>query len=503
MRMKHIALALALTLAPQLALSAQTKVEDLSGSAQLLERSDQDLFQARRVGGVIGTGVLVESIQLEDHNVAIGNVEPNSPAAKAGLQEGHTVWMVNQRLVDGNTLTRLNEEMLSSDQLSLSIERSDGVRRIYMRASDRNFGLTLVSTGATENWRVKSVAPDSAAEYAGMQVGDVITAVNFRDLREFSDAESVEDFLAGDYIGEHIEVTVRRSDNVVVVSMLVGIVSAPQTTVDLIEVDEPVAASESAAQLSFENLDWSDIVVRLESFRSRLGGYSELVLDLESAEGNDPTLAARIIARFVSEGVVLRHKQAFAAGFIDVVYSVKDGVLSRQVTSSQGTYTDDVERDITVLSMPLTVTVDNHTAGTAEAIAYALKEHSRATIKGGPSAGASQLAQFQDVGKVVVQTHNQELLTFDGGEFLAVAEDAPIHIDPPNLGYGVDATGTRVPTDPVPLARGTASQTDNQGWGVVMLFVGPAAAVLAIVFGLILWLRRREQSSKGGVNLKK
>lgn len=159
----------------------------------------------------------------EERGVEIKSVEPESPAAKAGLKEGDVILEYNGQAVEGNEqFVRLIRETPVGRQARLSIWRNGGQQALTATIGARDPGFFRFGEGveiavpripeirlpdmprAYTSWRsptlgieseslgsqlaeyfgvkdgvlVRSVTKDSAAEKAGLKAGDVITRID-------------------------------------------------------------------------------------------------------------------------------------------------------------------------------------------------------------------------------------------------------------------------------------------------------------------------------------
>ena len=158
---------------------------------------------------------MVQAFKSGDRGVLIGDVAPGSPAAKAKLQRGDVVLMVNGKRVD-NTARLRNMVALAgsgakvtlqvvragkSRDVKVKLARAPGQRKVahtaQKQAADERIGMTLqpLDDDARRKFRigrdvrhgvvVADVQPGSIAAGAGMQSGDVLIEVGrapFKDI---------------------------------------------------------------------------------------------------------------------------------------------------------------------------------------------------------------------------------------------------------------------------------------------------------------------------------
>lgn len=154
---------------------------------------------------------LAEALGIDaDSGAIVSQVEPGTPAEKAGLQAGDLIVAVNGRPVDGSAdlrnrigLTRAGERVTldvirDGKRLTVATVLGEAERpRLAARGSDRLDGATFRDLargdpqfGEVDGVLVTSVQPGSAAARAGLRAGDVIVAVNqapIGSVRELDD----------------------------------------------------------------------------------------------------------------------------------------------------------------------------------------------------------------------------------------------------------------------------------------------------------------------------
>lgn len=182
--------------------------------------------------GYLGAGVIDVSREIAEtqglpdtRGAFIGEVVPNGPAARAGLQEGDIVLSVNgQAIVDASALTRTVAATRSGQAMRLEVLRGNsrrtlnvtsGTRPSKQEIADRSagagngssppstavpapgpavLGLSLTpspGTGeASAGLRIERVESGSDAAERGIQRGDVLTRVNDRQVRTVADVQA-------------------------------------------------------------------------------------------------------------------------------------------------------------------------------------------------------------------------------------------------------------------------------------------------------------------------
>ena len=120
----------------------------------------------------------------------IGEVLPNKPAAKAGLQTGDRILRINNEQVDDFDDIRMIVSMNAGTPLRVEYERN-GVRRTTTLTPEREeseFGpVGRAGIGYGLEPVIGRVEPDSPAALAGLRGGDRILSVNGKPVRALDD----------------------------------------------------------------------------------------------------------------------------------------------------------------------------------------------------------------------------------------------------------------------------------------------------------------------------
>jgi len=140
---------------------------------------------------VVLTGVLVYGAHLLDLSDApiIGNVDPGSPADKAGLQSGDEI------LAIGNEATKTWEKVLEqvfvrpNQRLRLRVRRGAEEREATVETTASGAG-GHGYLGAQPLVLISTVTADSPAHKAGVQPGDVVLKVGGEPVYKFEDIKA-------------------------------------------------------------------------------------------------------------------------------------------------------------------------------------------------------------------------------------------------------------------------------------------------------------------------
>ncbi|PTY01209.1 DegQ family serine endoprotease [Opitutus sp. ER46] len=190
--------------------------------------ADSLVKNGKVVRGYLGVSIqnltpgLIESFKLKDNRGAlVADVEPNAPAAKAGIKGGDVITKINGKPVVGaNELTLAVTSTSPGTKINLEVLRDGDTKEITVTTGQRpNSGKdseSLLSGGDESDTgvlngvavddlsaelreqfnipaRVKgalitNVDPDSAAARAGIRAGNVILEINKKPIRNAQDA---------------------------------------------------------------------------------------------------------------------------------------------------------------------------------------------------------------------------------------------------------------------------------------------------------------------------
>ena len=162
--------------------------------------------------------ILFWSTGVTEVRAVVGDVLPDSPAARAGLQQGDEVLAFNGKAVEGrrDVVLGLLEQMTADGHAELTIQSATGVTRTAVLSVEDpverrrltepenllrglGFGFWVPAASST----IGMVEPGGPAAKAGLLVGDVVASVNgavvsdFEDLRRRIEAHAGESVLFG------------------------------------------------------------------------------------------------------------------------------------------------------------------------------------------------------------------------------------------------------------------------------------------------------------------
>jgi M6 family metalloprotease-like protein len=151
--------------------------------------------------------------------LVVAHVEPESPAAQAGLEKGDVLRQVDGRaLSDAEVLRDLVHTKAPGDALQLAVlRRSKPIKlRVTLAATSRPLSeldarpdLGIRTANTDEGLRIDRFLPGSAAARAGLKVGDVIVKI---DGAALAGEQRLTDALGERKPGDTVTLTVKRDD---------------------------------------------------------------------------------------------------------------------------------------------------------------------------------------------------------------------------------------------------------------------------------------------------
>jgi len=190
------------------------------------------------VGAIVGGGIVYGLTQMGNmlpavraqeadpgYGIVIASVESDGPAAKAGIVRGDILLEIDGKTLEqSGDLASYFDELKPGDEVELKVLHGDDLRTLKATLGDRNgqayLGLAPcggLSKEVEVNAQVSApgaviveVMPDSPAEKAGLQKGDVIVAVDGQKL----DAENnLADLIAKYKPGDTVTLEIERPDD--------------------------------------------------------------------------------------------------------------------------------------------------------------------------------------------------------------------------------------------------------------------------------------------------
>jgi serine protease Do len=196
-----------------------------------------------RIGVVVQpmTAPLAESFGLgAARGALVSNVEPNAPAAKAGLQTGDVIIAFNGKpIAESGELPAIVAETKPGETATARVWRNGAERDVKITVAEMagepaklagaqvapqgKLGVAVRPLSAEEAKRIQSEGgllverADGAAAKAGMRAGDVILGVNGKPVKSVDELKS-----AVDAAGKNAAVLVQRGENRLFVPVQIG-----------------------------------------------------------------------------------------------------------------------------------------------------------------------------------------------------------------------------------------------------------------------------------------
>ncbi|MFW5748885.1 MAG: S41 family peptidase [Chloroflexota bacterium] len=211
-------------------------------------------------------------------------------------------------------------------------------------------GASVAENQETGELEVVAVLPDTPAEAAGVQVGDVFVAVDGQDVT----GQSLLDVLplVRGPAGSTVTITFRRNGELVELTITRGRFEAPTVFQRVLDDDIAYISVRDFNTRSREQLLEALDAVEVNTRRG-------LVIDMRGNPGGRLSAAVEVASLFIEDGVVL--VEEFADG-------------TEQVLEADGSYAG--------VDVPLVVLVDGRSASAAELFAGALRDSGSVTVVG-------------------------------------------------------------------------------------------------------------------------
>ncbi len=408
----------------------------LKGSgAKLLSPEEAEALEAHLASGYIGIGASFDAEALISEVLTIKEVETDSTAEAAGLKAGDLIVSVNGKGLRGYTLEEASDLIKGPEGtfVELGIRRGATLQATKVeRDLDERLGVTLEIESPEWMFRVDWLCREAPAEKSGVQEDDILIAVDGRSVDGISQDE-LSGWLKHGRLKTQVELTLLRQHQRVVVTVARDIVKSWDLSAGFQwQSGGGTSAYYNRSRLTLKNLDWVEVHEWIDPWVKEMEELPGGILDLRGAKGNDPVVAALVAARFLAEDVVLFQVHERHPGHLGVTttYEIQNGVVVRTFSNGSAQELGTVKSRY---SNKLVVLVDDHTAGTAEALAHALQHTGRATVVGAKKSRGDSIVTTHirtDAGgePLTVVLEAGQLLTHDGKELGAVTPDRYVWI---------------------------------------------------------------------------
>ena len=153
--------------------------------------------------------ILISCVGNNVSNV-IDTVMPNYSAQIAGLQENDKIIEIDGKKIKNKADLDEALEKSNGNELSILIERNGEEQELKFKPTEEKYNYTgiAVNTASDELTKIAALYPDSPGANQGLEVNDVIIAVNGNSVD--NDAQKLVDYI-NESIGEEIKFTVERN----------------------------------------------------------------------------------------------------------------------------------------------------------------------------------------------------------------------------------------------------------------------------------------------------
>jgi C-terminal processing protease CtpA/Prc len=466
------------------ALARSVAAAGLDGVRVMTER--ESLAESLRVSSSqVGVGVSLREVQLLAGSLKVVGVLDDSTAQAAGITAGDEIVSINgkrlslmpesapRELLQGEAGSKVQLGILRAGETKvIAVERDiDGLLGLEYRAEASNFE------------EIQSLNDKSPAAQAGLQNGDVIVSVNGVDASN-KGYEWTHNALDSGLPNTIVELRVLRQG----VFETRSVVRRPLQNFMLTVRDlrGQMGGRDDWNKMQIEHFDWVGLPDFISEMSDYLNKQHDLILDLRGAGGDNPELAARLAATFMTDDFVFATVNG--AG-VQTNYRLKDGVLTRQVAGGA---------QVTLVSKPeryrnrLLILVDSRTSGAAAVFAAALQKAGRAEIFGDKT---EVPGAFQSTYRIELDG-NTVMLKSPAGRFTA-ADGKPIGMILPDHKVGVMGDAL----DQAFLEIRGYGMSGPHGEDLLIVGLG-VIVIISLVFG-IAWLIASRFEPSGETEEKK
>ena len=323
---------------------------------------------------MFGTGVLFGS------EILVSQAQGGNTTLSEEMQESFAPLfqaynLIQQQYIDDIETDQLVDGAINGMVESLEDEYSNYVDPEFFDYMDENLSGQIEGIGTTieENEdgliQVVNVLPNTPAERAGVQVGDIFLRVNGEDVTELNTLELVTKVRGPS--GTVVDITFMRGEEEVTYSLERAPIQIPNIEVEMLEGNIAYIKMANFTSLAREQVD--DAVASLD-----LETTDGLIFDLRDNPGGFLTTATEIAGLFLKDGVILVEEFGNESA---VTFSIRDGeVLQTQATGETSTYSTNAR--YYAFDFPVVVLVNERSASASELVAGAWQDNGVATIVG-------------------------------------------------------------------------------------------------------------------------
>jgi regulator of sigma E protease len=143
-------------------------------------------------------------------STVIDTIIPNYSAEIAGLQENDKIIKIDGKKIKNKSDLDSALEKSNGNELTVIIERNGEEQELTFKPSEEKYNYTgiAVSTSSSVVTEIAALYPDSPGEKQGLEVKDIIIAVNDKNVE--NDAQNLVNYI-NEAIGEKIKFTIERN----------------------------------------------------------------------------------------------------------------------------------------------------------------------------------------------------------------------------------------------------------------------------------------------------
>jgi carboxyl-terminal processing protease len=300
------------------------------------------------------------------------NDSPNTTSTTdlntALLEEAYKVIQENYVEPDKIDIQKLNDGMLKGLVQGLNDPYSAYLTQDQFNMTLSDIAGEFEGIGAyvgSENGMITIIAPipDTPADNAGIQAGDIILEVDGQATTNMSVNDAV--LLIRGPKGTNVMLTVLHKDTTEPVTLEITRAEIQVKSVDLEMVDD-------YAHITITNFTERTDNELTSAFDAMAQNNAQgIILDLRNDPGGLVSSVIQVASHFINKGVLLR-----------VVY--RDGSVD----------TESVDPHVLKTDLPMVVLVNNYSASASEILAGALQDYQRATIAGTKTYGKGSVNQI-------------------------------------------------------------------------------------------------------------
>ncbi len=154
----------------------------------------------------------------------IDTVVPNYSAQTAGLRENDKILKIDGKKIKNKADLDEALERFNGNELSILIERDGKEQEIKLKPTEEKYNYTGIAVNATKDklTEIAALYPDSPGEKQGLQVKDIIIAINDNPIE--NNAQKLVDYINLS-IGKEIKFTVERNGENIDITIMPDVMS--------------------------------------------------------------------------------------------------------------------------------------------------------------------------------------------------------------------------------------------------------------------------------------